>query len=65
MAARAVVEEHLPTVGGRGGLIAVDARGRVAMPFNTEGMYRGLVRSGEAPATAIFGETRRVPAPAR
>ncbi|KOX42573.1 isoaspartyl peptidase [Streptomyces purpurogeneiscleroticus] len=64
-AAQAVVEDALPAVGGRGGLIAVDARGRVAMPFNTEGMYRGLVRLGEAPATAIFGETRRVPAPAR
>jgi beta-aspartyl-peptidase (threonine type) len=26
---------------GEGGLIAVDARGNVAMPFNCEGMYRG------------------------
>ncbi|KZC00441.1 Isoaspartyl peptidase [Methylobacterium radiotolerans] len=64
-AARAVVEDALPAVGGRGGLIAVDARGRVAMPFNTEGMYRGVVRPGEVPTTAIFGESRRVPAPAR
>ncbi|MBY0251705.1 MAG: isoaspartyl peptidase/L-asparaginase, partial [Methylobacterium organophilum] len=64
-AARAVVEDALPAVGGRGGLIAVDAHGRVAMPFNTEGMYRGVVRPGEVPTTAIFGESRRVPAPAR
>ncbi|MCJ2120240.1 isoaspartyl peptidase/L-asparaginase [Methylobacterium sp. J-001] len=64
-ATRAVVEESLPSVGGRGGLIAVDGRGQVAMPFNTEGMYRGLVRPGEMLNTAIFGESRRVPASAR
>jgi beta-aspartyl-peptidase (threonine type) len=29
--------------GGVGGLIALDARGELAMPFNTEGMYRGYV----------------------
>jgi L-asparaginase / beta-aspartyl-peptidase len=29
-------------------------QGRVAMPFNTEGMYRGWARVGEAPHTAIF-----------
>jgi beta-aspartyl-peptidase (threonine type) len=29
--------------GGVGGLIALDARGNLAMPFNTEGMYRGYV----------------------
>lgn len=57
-AARAVVEDTLPSVGGRGGLIAVDASGRIAMPFNTEGMYRGHVRMGEPPATAIFGQAR-------
>lgn len=30
-------------MGGDGGLIALDAKGHVAMPFNTEGMYRGTV----------------------
>jgi len=30
-------------LGGRGGLIAVDRRGRVAMLFNSEGMYRGCI----------------------
>jgi beta-aspartyl-peptidase (threonine type) len=49
-----VVHEALPAIGGRGGLIAVDRRGNVSMPFNTEGMYRGHARVGEAPATAIF-----------
>jgi len=30
-------------LGGDGGLIAMDKNGHVAMPFNTEGMYRGTV----------------------
>ena len=30
-------------IGGNGGLIALDKDGNVAMPFNTEGMYRGYV----------------------
>lgn len=32
--------------GGDGGLIAVDASGRIAMPFVSEGMYRGFARTG-------------------
>jgi beta-aspartyl-peptidase (threonine type) len=44
----------LPSIDGRGGLIAVDARGNVTLPFNTEGMYRGYARVGEAPVTAIY-----------
>jgi L-asparaginase / beta-aspartyl-peptidase len=53
-AAQQVVMESLPAIGGRGGLIAVDARGNLSMPFNTEGMYRGFARVGETPQTAIF-----------
>lgn len=53
-AAEAVVMKALPAIGGRGGLIAVDAHGNFCMPFNTEGMYRGAARVGEAPRTAIF-----------
>ncbi|HVF29866.1 MAG TPA: isoaspartyl peptidase/L-asparaginase, partial [Pyrinomonadaceae bacterium] len=33
--------EHLTTIGGDGGFIAVDGNGRVVTPFNCEGMYRG------------------------
>ena len=39
---------------GRGGLVAVDAKGNVVLPFNTEGMYRGFARVGDAPVTAIY-----------
>jgi len=53
-AAQEVVMNVLPTLGGRGGLIAVDAQGNLSLPFNTEGMYRGYARVGVTPHTAIF-----------
>ncbi|GGA86313.1 isoaspartyl peptidase/L-asparaginase [Brucella endophytica] len=53
-AARQIVMEILPPVGGRGGLIAVDAKGNISLPFNTEGMYRGYARVGDTVHTAIF-----------
>lgn len=53
-AAQAVVMQVLPAIDGRGGLIAVDAQGNLSLPFNTEGMYRGWARVGEAPVTAIY-----------
>ncbi|KGR99916.1 MULTISPECIES: isoaspartyl peptidase/L-asparaginase family protein [Burkholderia] len=55
-AAYDVVMNKLPRIAGRGGVIAIDARGNLAMPFNTEGMYRGYARVGEAPVTAIYRE---------
>jgi L-asparaginase / beta-aspartyl-peptidase len=54
-AARAVVEA-LGKVGGRGGVVAVDRGGRLALPFNADGMYRGYVRAGGAIRTAIWDE---------
>ncbi|MGF6790782.1 isoaspartyl peptidase/L-asparaginase family protein [Paraburkholderia sp. 35.1] len=53
-AAHDVVMNRLPKIDGRGGLVAVDVRGNVTLPFNTEGMYRGFARLGEAPVTAIY-----------
>ncbi|WP_244816976.1 isoaspartyl peptidase/L-asparaginase family protein [Caballeronia sp. Lep1P3] len=53
-AAREVVMNKLPRIDGRGGLIAVDAKGNVTLPFNTEGMYRGFARVGEQAVTAIY-----------
>jgi beta-aspartyl-peptidase (threonine type) len=43
-AASQMVLQKLPKLGGDGGLIAVDKNGNIAMPFCTEGMYRGYVR---------------------
>lgn len=37
------VMKSLEDIGGKGGFIAVDHFGRVVMPFNTEGMFRGSV----------------------
>lgn len=42
-AAKTVVHMHLPEIGGDGGLIAIDPAGNISMPFNTEGMYRGMI----------------------
>lgn len=53
-AATAVVMEDLAPNDGTGGLIAVDRHGNISMPFNCEGMYRGMVRQGEAAQTQIY-----------
>ena len=44
-AANEVVMKKLVERGGEGGIIAVDRNGNVAMPFNSEGMYRGYIKS--------------------
>lgn len=41
-AANKLIHEKLKRMGGEGGLIAVDPSGNICMPFNTEGMYRGM-----------------------
>ncbi len=41
-AGKAVIEK-VGTLGGNGGLIALDKNGHAVLPFNTEGMYRGMV----------------------
>ncbi|HEY3536735.1 MAG TPA: isoaspartyl peptidase/L-asparaginase [Trinickia sp.] len=53
-ASHSVIHEQLPLIDGSGGLVAVDAHGNVSMPFNTEGMYRGFIRTGQAPVVAIY-----------
>jgi beta-aspartyl-peptidase (threonine type) len=55
-AVQRVVMDKLPPLGGRGGLIAIDAHGEVALPFNTEGMYRGWARVGEPVVSAIYAD---------
>ena len=35
--------DEIGTMGGDGGLIALDKDGNIAMPFNTAGMYRGAI----------------------
>lgn len=46
--------EHLTSINGEGGLIAVDTQGNVTLPFNSEGMYRGYVTGGGDVSIHIF-----------
>ncbi len=41
-------------LGGNGGVICLDKFGNVAMPFNTEGMYRGYYISGGNPIVKMY-----------
>jgi len=55
-AAGKVVMEKLVEVGGGGGVIALDREGNFAMPFNTEGMYRGYINESGKPQIFIYKE---------
>ncbi|MCW3467097.1 isoaspartyl peptidase/L-asparaginase family protein [Chitinophaga nivalis] len=44
-AAGKTVIEKVGAAGGDGGLIALDSKGNMAMPFNTAGMYRAAITS--------------------
>lgn len=50
------VQTKLTDRGGTGGLIAIDKDGNIALPFNTEGMYRGYLMAGGEPVVEIFRE---------
>lgn len=52
-AANEVVMVRLAALDAGGGIIAVDRKGNIAMPFNTPGMFRGYVRAGEKPYVAV------------
>ncbi|HAN76326.1 MAG TPA: beta-aspartyl-peptidase, partial [Bacteroidales bacterium] len=44
-AANLVVMEKLVKAGGEGGIISVSKKGEIAMPFNSNGMFRGAANS--------------------
>ena len=44
-AANEVINKRILEIGGDGGLIAADRHGNIAMPFNTEGMYRAATNN--------------------
>ena len=48
------VIDKLSGRGGRGGLIAMDKNGNIAMSFNTEGMYRGYRVNGSESIIKIY-----------
>jgi beta-aspartyl-peptidase (threonine type) len=53
-AVREVVLGELPALGGEGGVIAIDARGEIAIEFNSEGMFRASRRQGEETQIGIY-----------
>ena len=55
-AANEVIMNKLGKLGGDGGIIAIDKNCNVAMPFNTDGMYRGQYLNGEEPVVKIYKE---------
>lgn len=55
-ATRTVIHEKLRDRHGDGGLIALDARGNSATPFNTPGMFHGSIKADGSVNVAIFEE---------
>ncbi|SRR5581483_7729351 len=55
-AANEVVMHKLVEVKGEGGVIALDAKGNFAMPFNSEGMYRGWIGEDGVAHVLIYRE---------
>ena len=51
-----VIHKKLEPVNGDGGCIILDAKGNFAMPFNTEGMYRGWIGADGVPHVLIYKE---------
>jgi L-asparaginase / beta-aspartyl-peptidase len=51
-----VFKQRLQTLGGKGGVIALDRNGEVVTLFNTKGMYRGIKQEGERDRVFIFDE---------
>jgi beta-aspartyl-peptidase (threonine type) len=49
-----VINRKLKDAGGEGGVIILDAKGNFAMPFNSEGMYRGWIGADGVPHVSIY-----------
>ena len=55
-AARLVVKHKLVKAGGSGGVICVDGKGNISMPFNSEGMFRGYSTSEGKKGIFIYAD---------
>jgi beta-aspartyl-peptidase (threonine type) len=49
-----VVKDKLVKMGGEGGLIGIDTQGNIELCFNSEGMYRGILRQDEEMFLGIY-----------
>lgn len=52
-----VIHDKVQELEGSGGLIAIDSHGNVALPFNSEGMYRGFAYVGGEVEVAIYRDS--------
>lgn len=50
----AVINHEIPALGGSGGAIVLGADGAFALPFNTDGMYRGRIAADGEPHVGIW-----------
>lgn len=57
-AAAGVIDRDIPAAGGDGGAIVLGANGEFALPFNTEGMYRGWIGADGVPHVALFKDEK-------
>jgi L-asparaginase / beta-aspartyl-peptidase len=55
-ASNEVINKRILEIGGDGGLIAIDTKGNIAMPFNTEGMYRASKSSNGEEEVSIYSK---------
>ena len=55
-ASEELIMRVLPAMGGRGGMIGIDKKANIVMPFNTKGMYRGFKSSSNEEFVGIFEE---------
>jgi L-asparaginase / beta-aspartyl-peptidase len=51
-----VIHKKLEPIKAEGGVIILDAKGNFAMPFNSEGMYRGYIAADGVPHVLIYGD---------
>lgn len=53
-ACRKVVNDKLVKLGGEGGLVAIDTKGNICLPFNSTGMYRAWKAENSEIVIAIY-----------
>ncbi len=53
-AGKEVIHDVLMPVGGTGGVIIIDTKGNISLPFNTKGMYRASKSNAQATYVGIF-----------
>ena len=57
-AAELVINKDIPKLGGDGGAIALSADGSMAMPFNTDGMFRAWIGTDGVAHVAIYSDEK-------